>query len=74
MEDYRKYCRNVKYTPDKISLKEKPICNNSHELKSIGGSMNGRKDGNYATVFMCVNCERYGYSEDFKNNFENIKN
>lgn len=72
MEDYQKILSNVKYTPEKRSLGTKPIsCNNSHVLKCIGGSCNGRKDGDYGLVYRCLNCERFGYLEDFENNFKN---
>ncbi len=42
---------------------KKPTC--IHKLKSIGGSMNGRSDGKYASVYICSKCNRMGYIEDF---------
>jgi hypothetical protein len=38
---------------------------NSHNLKLIGGSMNGRSDSKYASVYICKKCNRMGYIEDF---------
>lgn len=37
-----------------------------HVLKIIGGSSNGRVDGQLASVYMCQKCKKYGYAEDFQ--------
>ena len=41
---------------------------NSHDLKVIGGSTNGRSDNKYATVYRCKKCNIMGYIEDFSTN------
>ena len=46
--------------------KPKPMCKiNCHSLRFIGGSSNGRDDGEYADVYMCSICEHMGYIETF---------
>ena len=37
-----------------------------HNLKFIGGSLNGRKDNMLAPVYICKICDRMGYIEEFK--------
>jgi hypothetical protein len=50
----------------KVIRKNELMCiSNSHTLKLIGGSMNGRSDGKYASVYICKKCNRMGYIEDF---------
>ena len=54
------------YIDNPKSNQKKIIClPNSHDLKLIGGSTNGRSDNKYATVYMCKKCNMMGYIEDF---------
>ncbi len=54
------YIDNTKSNKKKITSQP-----NSHDLKLIGGSNNGRSDGKYAYVYMCKKCNSMGYIEDF---------
>lgn len=58
--------QNIKDFEKSVCKNKKTETVNSHELKFIGGSSNGRSDGRLATVYRCLNCDRMNYKEEFE--------